>query len=266
MERGRYLVDTIGTCGNCHTPKDKRGRPIAAKRFAGGFVIKEEPFDAVAANITPDPETGIGKWTLAQTIRAIREGIRPDGTVIGPPMPIELYRRLSDRDVRAIAVYIRSVKPVRNKVAKSVYRMPLPKSYGPPVKSVPEPDRSNPVAYGRYLAGPLSGRSRGPLHRVSYAAGERPARLVENRRRRPSVPRAVGRQRSPEYHAAPDRWPRRLERCPDHPRHHTRHLQGRLAAHAADGLRMVCKDATQRSSRHRRLSAVAEAVADELIQ
>jgi hypothetical protein len=40
-------------------------------------------------------------------------------------------------------------------VAKSVYRMPLPKSYGPPVKSVPEPDRSNPVAYGRYLAGPV---------------------------------------------------------------------------------------------------------------
>ncbi|HUT51636.1 MAG TPA: c-type cytochrome [Alphaproteobacteria bacterium] len=155
MQRGRYLVETIAACGNCHTPKDKRGQPVAAKRMAGGFVFKEEPFDAVASNITPDRETGIGKWTLAQTIRAIREGIRPDGSVIGPPMPIELYRGLSDGDVRAIALYIRSAKPVRNKVAKSVYRIPLPKSYGPAVQSVAEPSQKDRVAYGRYLAGPV---------------------------------------------------------------------------------------------------------------
>lgn len=155
VERGRYLVETIGACGNCHTPKDRRGRPIAAKKFAGGFVIKEPPFDAVASNITPDRETGIGAWTDAQIIAAIREGKRPDGSIIGPPMPIELYRGLSDNDVKAMVAYLRTIKPVRNQVAKSVYRMPLPKSYGPPVGSVPDVDRKNRVAYGAYLAGPV---------------------------------------------------------------------------------------------------------------
>ena len=48
VERGRYLVETIGACGDCHTPKDRRGMPIAAEKFAGGFVIREKPLDAVA--------------------------------------------------------------------------------------------------------------------------------------------------------------------------------------------------------------------------
>ncbi len=155
VERGRYLVESIGGCGNCHTPKGRRGQPIAAKKFAGGFVIKEKPFDAVASNITPDKETGIGNWTDAQIIRAIREGKRPDGSIIGPPMPIELYRKLSDTDVKAIVAYLRTIKPVHNKVKKSVYRMPLPKSYGPPVGKVADVPRSNKVAYGAYLAGPV---------------------------------------------------------------------------------------------------------------
>lgn len=155
LERGRYLAETIGACGNCHTPKNTRGQPIAAKAYAGGFVIPDEMFTAVAANITPDKETGIGAWTDAQIARAIREGIRPDGSVIGPIMPIELYRKLSDRDVQAIVAYLRSLKPVRNKVAKSVYKFPLPTSYGPPVTSVPEVPRTDKVAYGAYLAGPV---------------------------------------------------------------------------------------------------------------
>jgi mono/diheme cytochrome c family protein len=155
VERGRYLVESIAGCGNCHTPKGKRGQPVLAKKLAGGFTFKEKPFDAVAANITPDKETGIGSWTNAQIIRAIREGIRPDGSLIGPPMPFELYRKISDTDVRAIVAYLRTVKPVRNKVKKSVYRMPLPKSWGPPVGKVADVDRSNKVAYGAYLAGPM---------------------------------------------------------------------------------------------------------------
>ena len=123
--------------------------------MAGGFKFEEEIFTAVSSNITPDKGTGIGGWTDAEIITAIREGRRPDGTVIGPPMPVELYRRLSDRDVRAIVAYLRTVKPVRNKVAKSVYKIPLPKSYGPPVAGVPEVSRPDKVRYGEYLAGPL---------------------------------------------------------------------------------------------------------------
>ena len=154
VARGRYLVETIAACGNCHTPKGPRG-DLPNMALAGGFVFEEQPFTAVAPNITPDPETGIGKWTDAQLFRAIREGKRPDGSTIGPPMPFELYRGLADDDVRAMIAYLRSVKPIRNAVAKSTYRMPLPPAYGPPVGEVKAPPRSDKVAYGAYLAGPL---------------------------------------------------------------------------------------------------------------
>ena len=70
--------------------------------MAGGNPIKEKPFDAYPSNITPDPATGIGTWSDEQIVAAIREGRRPDGSIIGPPMPIGLYRGLSDRDVNAI--------------------------------------------------------------------------------------------------------------------------------------------------------------------
>lgn len=154
VERGRYLVETIGGCGNCHTPLGARG-PDRSKHLAGGFVFKEKPFTAYSSNITQDKATGIGSWTDAQIARAIREGIRPDGTLIGPPMPFELYRRISDTDIKAIVAYLRTIKPIKNKVTKSVYRMPLPKSYGPPVGKVADVPRSDKVAYGAYLAGPV---------------------------------------------------------------------------------------------------------------
>lgn len=155
LERGRYIVEVIGACGNCHTPKGPNG-PIAGKELAGGFEITDDAFTAVAPNITPDPETGIGTWTDAQLITAIREGKRPDGTTIGPPMPFEMYRGLSDNDVKAIVAYLRVVKPVVNKVAKSKYNFPLPPSYGPPVGSVPDVPRDDKLRYGAYLAGPVA--------------------------------------------------------------------------------------------------------------
>ncbi len=156
VERGRYLVETIAGCGNCHTPRGPKGEFAAGKELAGGFVIEEKPFRAVATNITPDKETGIGNWTDAQIAKAIREGLRPDGSLIGPPMPIELYRKLSDSDLAAIVAYLRTVKPVANKVVeKSVYRIPLPPNYGPPVASVPDVPRTDKVKYGEYLAGPV---------------------------------------------------------------------------------------------------------------
>ena len=155
VERGRYLVETIAGCGNCHTPRGPGGVFDASKELAGGFVIDEKPFRAVASNITPDKETGIGAWTDAQIAKAIREGIRPDGSLIGPPMPFELYRKLSDTDLAAMVAYLRTVKPASNKVEKSVYRIPLPPAYGPPVASVPDVPRADKVKYGEYLAGPV---------------------------------------------------------------------------------------------------------------
>jgi cytochrome c553 len=154
LERGAYLVKTIAGCGNCHTPKGARGIPVADKEMAGGFKFDEKPFTAYASNLTPDPETGIGKWTDQQIIDAIRKGKRPDGSTIGPPMPVELYRDIAEDDAKAIVAYLRSLKPVKNKVPKSVYRIPLPPSYGPvtTAKTMPRTDK---VAYGAYLAGPI---------------------------------------------------------------------------------------------------------------
>ena len=154
LERGTYLMQGIVACGNCHTPQGPEG-PLPGMEMAGGLPFEFEAFTAYGSNLTPDAETGIGGWSDAEIITAIREGRRPDGSIIGPPMPIALYRNLSDRDVAAIVVYLRSLKPVRNAVPKSDYRMPLPPAYGPPVTSVAEVPRDDQLAYGAYLAGPL---------------------------------------------------------------------------------------------------------------
>lgn len=154
MERGEYLIEGIVACGNCHTPQTPDG-PAPGKELAGGFLIEDPAFTAYAPNITPDKETGIGGWSEDDIVRGIREGRRPDGSIIGPPMPIGQYRAMSDRDVRAIAAYVRTVPAVRNTVPRTVYRIPLPKSYGSPVTSVPDVPRQDKIAYGAYLAGPL---------------------------------------------------------------------------------------------------------------
>ncbi|MEH6753644.1 MAG: cytochrome c [Alphaproteobacteria bacterium] len=154
LERGTYLMESVVACGNCHTPKGPTG-DVPGMELAGMAPFEKTPgFDANAPNITPDKETGIGNWTDEQIIASIREGKRPDGTIIGPPMPIGLYRGMSDDDVNAIVAYLRQVKPIKNKIPPSVYRIPLPPTYGPAVVNVPEPDRSDKVAYGAYLAGP----------------------------------------------------------------------------------------------------------------
>ena len=154
LERGRYLVNTIAACGNCHTPQGPDG-PLPGKDLAGGLLFDETAFKVYSTNITPDKRTGIGSWTDAQIVTAIRDGKRPDGSLIGPPMPFDMYRQLSDSDVKAMVAYLRSVKPVESTVPKADYRMPLPPAYGPPVGTVADLPRSDKVAYGRYLAGPV---------------------------------------------------------------------------------------------------------------
>jgi mono/diheme cytochrome c family protein len=155
-ERGEYLVTTIGACGNCHTPRDAEGKVIPDKVLAGGLEIDEpNRGHIIMPNITPDPETGIGNWTEAQIVIALRDGKRLDGTIIGPPMPIPVYQKMSDNDAAAIAAYLKSLKPIHNAVARSQYKIPLPPNYGPPVTHVEAPSSSDQVAYGGYLAGPV---------------------------------------------------------------------------------------------------------------
>src|SRR5262249_44226678 len=82
LERGTYLMASIVACGNCHTPQTPNG-PAPGKELAGGTRFDEGFGTVFVPNITPDAETGIGKWTDAQITAAIRDGKRPDGTIIG---------------------------------------------------------------------------------------------------------------------------------------------------------------------------------------
>jgi mono/diheme cytochrome c family protein len=153
LERGRVLMQGVVACGNCHMARGAQGQPLADKGLSGGFVIVDDAaMRAVASNVTPDAATGIGRWTDAQLRKAIREGIRPDGSLIGPPMPFDFYRHLADADLDAIVTYLRAQPAVAQTVDKSVYRIPLPPAYGPPVGSVQAPPASDTVRYGEYLA------------------------------------------------------------------------------------------------------------------
>lgn len=154
LTHGRYLVETIAGCGNCHTPHLADGSLDESMAFAGAFVIEEPIFRAYAKNITPDMETGIGSWTDEQIIDAIRNARRPDGTFLGPPMSFAWYKRMSDTDVKAIVAYLRTVKPIRNEVPKSTYQIPL-NGFGPDVTTVPDVPKTDIVKYGEYLAGPV---------------------------------------------------------------------------------------------------------------
>jgi mono/diheme cytochrome c family protein len=155
-ERGAYLVTTLGACGNCHTPRDAANQPVAAMAMAGGFEFEDRLGHIVSPNITPDTATGIGGWSVGQIVYALRNGKRPDGTIIAPPMPIEFYRGLSDRDAEAIAVYLKGLPPIRHAVGRSTYKIPLPADYGPIVGHVAAPDRTDKIAYGAYLAGAVA--------------------------------------------------------------------------------------------------------------
>lgn len=153
LERGTYLVEGPAACGNCHSPMGPEG-PLPDMHLSGRLVEETPDFTAIAPNITP--ANRVAEWSDAELARAIREGIRPDGSVIGPPMPIPLYRGLSDDDVMSMVIYLRQVPAVENDPGESRYDIPLPPSYSPPVESASAPDREAMVEYGAYLAGPVA--------------------------------------------------------------------------------------------------------------
>lgn len=117
VKRGQYLV-TLGGCNDCHTPGYFFGKPDMARFLGGSEVGFEIPGLGVfhGPNLTPDPETGLGTWSLDQIAAAITKGKRPDGRELAPIMPWHAFATLTAQDVRAIAVYLKSLPPVKNKV------------------------------------------------------------------------------------------------------------------------------------------------------
>lgn len=104
-ERGRYLVDA-GNCYSCHTAP---GQPD----FAGGVAFETPAGLIYSTNITPDPATGIGRWTLADLRRAMHEGVAPDGRHLFPAFPYPSFTKVTDADVADIYAYLRTLPPVR---------------------------------------------------------------------------------------------------------------------------------------------------------
>ena len=117
IKRGEYMA-TVGACADCHTPGAMLGKPDPSRLMAGSEVGFEMPGMGVfhPPNLTPDPETGLGNWTNQEIVAAIRTGVRPDGRTLVPIMPWHFYAVLTDEDAQAIATYLRSLPPIKNKV------------------------------------------------------------------------------------------------------------------------------------------------------
>ena len=132
------------------------------------------PGTAVAPNITPDPETGGANWTDDEFARAIRDGIKHDGSMIFPLMPYLDYRELSDEDLASVVVYVRSVIPVRNSLPQSKINFPVNLL----VRGVPKPMRepvstpaNDSVSRGKYLV-KLGCGCHNVVEKIPYGGGE----------------------------------------------------------------------------------------------
>lgn len=148
IERGRYLVSTMG-CNDCHTPwkMGAKGPEPDNARFLTGHPadvvmppppkLPEGPWTwmgaatntafagpwgvSFSANLTPDPETGLGKWTVDMFIATMKTGRHQGkGRPILPPMPWFVIANLTDEDSRALFAYLQSLEPVRNRVPDPV--------------------------------------------------------------------------------------------------------------------------------------------------
>lgn len=156
LARGRYLTEGPMHCFLCHSEVDEEKLlPLPGKKGAGKtFPAGEFPFTVKAPNITPDPETGAGKWTDEQFVRALRDGIGHDGRTLFPLMPYHFFRRLTDEDLASVVVYIRSLEPVHNVVQPPYVPDGVRKqlvAIEPMKGSAPEPDWKDPVKRGEYL-------------------------------------------------------------------------------------------------------------------
>ena len=121
VARGAYLANAAD-CVACHTDSAHSGLP-----YAGGRALATPFGTFYSPNITPDPETGIGRWSDAQFLRALHEGVRPDGANYFPVFPYPSFTKITDADARAIKAYLFSLPAVRQ--ANRNHDVPFPFSW-----------------------------------------------------------------------------------------------------------------------------------------
>ena len=127
LEHGQYMVDLLG-CANCHTDGALIGTPDPKRVLAGSSIgiawsnplANRNPGVVFPSNLTPDPETGIGGWGIQQIIIMLQSGIDNHGSQSMPVMPWQAYAKLSADDAEAIAMYLKSLPPVKHDVPQNV--------------------------------------------------------------------------------------------------------------------------------------------------
>lgn len=120
LQRGEYLA-AVGGCMDCHTPGTFYGAPDSKRQLSGSEVGWRGPWGvSYAANLTPDIETGLGSWTNVEIERALRSGVKKDGTPVLPPMPWPNTARLTPDDMSSLIAYLKSLAPVVHKVPAGV--------------------------------------------------------------------------------------------------------------------------------------------------
>jgi len=152
VARGEYLFKA-SLCGVCHTAED-------GAFLAGGRPLPTPFGTFYTTNITPDPTYGIGGWSDADFLRALREGVSPEGEHYYPAFPYTAYTRLRDEDIRAIKAYLDTVKPVaqpnrEHDLVWYAWRWPLGLwkwLYFEPGPFQPDPAQSEQWNRGAYLA------------------------------------------------------------------------------------------------------------------
>lgn len=150
IAKGAQLA-AVGDCVSCHTAKD-------GKSYAGGFPLKT-PFGTVyGTNVTPDPETGIGRWSEADFSRSLREGVDREGRHLYPAFPYDHFTKTTDEDMRALYAFLMTREPVRAQTPANTVMIPRPliaiwkAIYFAPGIFRPDPSRDDRWNRGKYLS------------------------------------------------------------------------------------------------------------------
>jgi cytochrome c2 len=162
VERGEYLALHVAMCMDCHSTRDfsKYSGPVITSSYGGGGEAFDQklgvPGVVYARNITPDAETGIGTWTDDDILKAVTQGISKNGDTLFPMMQYYNYNQMAKDDILSIIAYIRTLKPIKNKVPPRKLMAPIAMFYQPQLlkKTIDDnvrPPQSDAVNYGQYM-------------------------------------------------------------------------------------------------------------------
>ncbi len=160
LARGEFLFVKSLNCLSCHAGEGQSNTAAAGGMKFDLTTLSPSLGVYYARNITPDVETGIGGWTDGEIVRSIREGVRKDGRVLFPIMPVDPLNGLSDDDVLALVAYLRTLPPVKNHVpervpslfAKTLLSLGVIGPMKQQTEPIIAPQRAITPEYGKYVA------------------------------------------------------------------------------------------------------------------